>query len=41
MPTPSEGFMAAARIDARGNTSPISFALGGLPPGSPQWGLRL
>jgi choline dehydrogenase-like flavoprotein len=32
------GFYGGGRIDARGNTPPISFALGALSPGTPRWG---
>jgi choline dehydrogenase-like flavoprotein len=35
---PRRGFYGGGGIDARFGKYPITFALGGLPPGSPQWG---
>jgi len=35
---PKRGFYGGGRIDARGNTTPISFALGGLSPDTARWG---
>jgi choline dehydrogenase-like flavoprotein len=35
---PKRGFFGGGRLDARGNTLPTAFALGGLPPGTPTWG---
>jgi choline dehydrogenase-like flavoprotein len=35
---PKRGFYGGGRIDARGNTGPINFALGGLSPDTPRWG---
>jgi choline dehydrogenase-like flavoprotein len=32
------GFCGGGALDARFDMTPISFALGGLPPGSPRWG---
>jgi choline dehydrogenase-like flavoprotein len=35
---PKRGFYGGGRIDARGNTTPIGFALGGLSPDTARWG---
>ena len=35
---PKRGFFGGGGIDARFDFSPITFALGGLPPDGPQWG---
>jgi choline dehydrogenase-like flavoprotein len=35
---PKRGYYGGGRMDARGNTAPIAFALGGLSPDSPKWG---
>ncbi len=35
---PKRGFYGGGGIDARFGKYPITFALGGLPPGSPTWG---
>ena len=35
---PKRGFSGGGGIDARFGKYPVTFALGGLPPGSPEWG---
>lgn len=35
---PQRGYYGGGRIDARGNTAPIGFALGGMSPDTPTWG---
>jgi choline dehydrogenase-like flavoprotein len=35
---PKRGFYGGGGIDARFSPGPIGYALGGLPPGTPQWG---
>jgi choline dehydrogenase-like flavoprotein len=35
---PKRGYYGGGRIDARGNSTPIGFALGGMSPETPTWG---